>query len=624
MGKRILLKSCILLILFITNYILTDNLEDNFANLTGNLENKLDKLNLNNNIFSNLTDNLQKSSENKTGNLELEAKQENFTDNFVSDLENNSRLDIDDKIILENNLEDIYLEYTPPSQGDFVLGDSVPGNSGDPIIEALEQAKNSALNSKEELVYVPDNILKIVELIDSKAKEQKILGLENLTNLSDLKLLEKSSLLCSVKYKIALDAINELEKLVSSIDLEKSENINKLQILKEINTYKEDIISGNAKIKIEEIFSNLRSRSYKIFNRLIVKDLIEAKRLNVECSLKTRNLKTLSNVCIKGNMLVKGDLKVEGIFCGTIRGATGPTGATGPKGDPAGSTGSTGPAGAIGATGAKGETGHTGSTGATGLTGLTGFSGATGATGADGGNGAEGAKGLTGPTGATGQTGHTGLTGEKGATGADAEDGPKGPTGQTGATGATGETGATGATGGTGHTGHTGYTGVTGAEDLNSYAYAYSNVAYTATVYPDPILFNNGQTLSSDITYNPANGQFTFNEPGFYAFHYYLVVAPNNGDDYGDTYFGLSVNNAQPLPYTIYWIATNPVDEDINAIGEGSAILELTAAGDTVALVNAYQVADGACQIILPLIEGAGNDFTNVNASIKIIKLQSN
>lgn len=182
-------------------------------------------------------------------------------------------------------------------------------------------------------------------------------------------------------------------------------------------------------------------------------------------------------------------------------------------------------------------------------------------------------------------------------------------------TGASGYTGAQGAIGLTGVTGATGLTGATGPDGLGSYAYAYGEATQAVPVSNPPttysaIIFNSGQELSTDITYNTATGQFTFSESGYYAFHYYFIVNYNGFPQ--DSFFGVSVNGTVS-PSSEYWIYT-PGFGSGNNQGEGNVIL-LINAGDVVTIVNTETTP-----ISIPAVTSPGGE-AQVNASVKIIKI---
>ena len=123
---------------------------------------------------------------------------------------------------------------------------------------------------------------------------------------------------------------------------------------------------------------------------------------------------TASNQVVIGitgqNVVIPGNLIVNGQTVGNGTGSTGPQGSTGAFGGPQGDTGFTGPTGPQGSQGSTGVTGYTGPQGygSTGHTGPQGY-GSTGQTGPQG-------YGSTGPTGAQGY-GTTGNTGPQGPTG---------------------------------------------------------------------------------------------------------------------------------------------------------------------------------------------------------------
>lgn len=501
----------------------------------------------------------------------------------------------------------------PASESERYLEYTAQNNTGSDIIaDALKQIDNAQVD----LVYVPNNIIEIIEFIGlhiSALNQDDQKRLPNL-DISNLKAATQKTLF-AIESQDAVLELNYLEELIKSLNLPKDQSF---KFLFELDVYRNSIISGEAIIRT---VANYRTRKYKVFNNLLVRDLIEAKRVYVENCLQARTLKILNNACIGGNLLVKGNLKVDGHLCGDFKGPAGAKGATGQKGDPGGSTGATGPTGATGATGfngirgAAGTIGETGETGATGATGATGKTGATGITGLPGIPGEKGETGLTGHTGSTGETGATGLTGATG------EDGAKGPTGQTGETGAIGLTGETGHTGLTGETGAAGQTGETGASSLGAYAYAYSTTAQSVgSGEPQTaFLFNDGQTLQN-ISYDYTTGEFSFSESGYYSFFYYFTAGVNTN---GEAYVGLKVNNNNPvpnLPGSLYWTTALVEGSPQEALYSEGAIIVPLNAGDTVSLINSV-VSDPNYVITVPQITAPGVGTPQVNVSIKIVKV---
>ena len=132
---------------------------------------------------------------------------------------------------------------------------------------------------------------------------------------------------------------------------------------------------------------------------------------------------TASNQVVIGitgqNVVIPGNLTVNGQTVGIGTGPTGPQGFTGAYGGPKGETGFTGATGPQGY-GSTGVTGYTGPQGFTGVTGPQGFTGVRGFTGPQG----YGSTGFTGPQG----YGSTGFTGPQGY-GTTGFTGPQGPTG---------------------------------------------------------------------------------------------------------------------------------------------------------------------------------------------------
>lgn len=561
----------------------------------------------------------------------------------------------DNKLACDNSsnskLEDgcFYLEFEDSDEPNDFFCEA--GSQDLFLFTDIEQNSNhllsSLLNSQEKLAYIPDNIFSVIEniinqieqinnqdgqnteqiinqdkqnnkqncqnLIISESGQNLLQNIENIINQA-----EQVNKISLAKLKELKDfasnplKISNLESTVSAINNAKEilevlniGNDSEKKYLEELNNYIALIDSGEAVLKIEH---DIRSKRFKVINSLIVRNLIEDKRIVVGELTQSRTLLNLGDAIISNRVLVKGNIKVEGKFSSSVKGATGPTGATGAKGDPGGASG---PTGATGETGLTGLTGLTGTTGATGATGANGHRGEAGLTGHTGKTGATGPTGATGETGNPGKTGATGETGHRGLTGAAGQDGIKGVTGDTGMTGHTGLTGQTGYTGETGMTGHTGVTGMSGATGEaagGAFIYAYS-IAEQTVGGLDPVAFDAGY-LNSSINYN--SPEFEFTEAGFYDFHYYLNCGENIS---GASYFGLSVNGEEAVVEgSQYWsFASDPASN-----AEGDIILKLNT-GDNVRLINT--VSDDNYEISIPVISISGIAIDIVNASMRIYKV---
>lgn len=206
--------------------------------------------------------------------------------------------------------------------------------------------------------------------------------------------------------------------------------------------------------------------------------------------------KCFNRLCVKGNVLICGNLTVCNQMCGVSC-------------DPS-----------------NGNPGATGNTGPTGITGFTGNDGARGA------RGAQGITGNTGPQGATGLSGFTALTGAQGATGFTGND-------------------SVGTTGFTGFTAPTGPSGL--SEGDGSFAFIYTTGATSITggsgfTGAGPVPFSTAYAITG-ISYTPGSAQITILNSGIYEISY-TVTSPNASQ------FAL-YQNTIPIEASRYFISTN-------------------------------------------------------------------
>ncbi|MFI0435760.1 MAG: collagen-like protein [Parachlamydiaceae bacterium] len=179
------------------------------------------------------------------------------------------------------------------------------------------------------------------------------------------------------------------------------------------------------------------------------------------------------------------------------------------------------------------------------------------------------------------------------------ENGIAGPPGATGATGATGAAGSTGATGATGDTGATGATGASGL--ISDYAYVY-NTAAQIVALEAAITFDTNGPITSGFTHTPGTANIQIINGGVYSVTFSVSgVEPNQ--------FALFVNGA-PVAGAIYGSGAGTQQNT------GEAIIVM-AANDALTLCNHTSAASVTLQTL------AGGTKTNVNASIKILKIDS-